>query len=445
MNRVLQACIICITLFTTSSSALALSKCEWVCSKNHFIKKIILQKRVLEKEFSQGDQYITVIDDFIEKNSEASKRLQETQLKIESALPQLWVSAIKEALVYLYYKIDLALYNTQWNSLEINNAIMGVNYQYLINSPSSNWEYTTTEDQVSLEWYTNNPLVSKIVINDYPILSFDGNAWNYLASENFWSLSIWRNTYIIEYYDNVWEIIHTEDYIVIKASEDTIEQIDIYALDEEELYDYLQWASLEELEHITTDIHGDSAHVYQEVIKIYEVQIEKARDMSRIADLKALQAVVEQVYQDYGEFPTSQNFMERWEVYIDRIPEDTFSGYVINGCNFWFQYEVWTDDNGINNQRYRLTACFENRDNISSKAFNIYDNGVNDLAYEIGLWDKNTVFTDDFYINGINQWKEKEREAFILWNIDDLSNESKRGIFSLLIYEDYIKKSLTEE
>jgi len=36
----------------------------------------------------------------------------------------------------------------------------------------------------------------------------------------------------------------------------------------------------------------------------YTSQIQKARDTTRINDIKALQSGIEQVYQDRGEFPT---------------------------------------------------------------------------------------------------------------------------------------------
>ena len=67
---------------------------------------------------------------------------------------------------------------------------MDVSYQYIINSPSSNGEYTTTESELTIEGYTNNPDITEVHVNDYKVLSFDGNTWTYLASSNFGSLNV---------------------------------------------------------------------------------------------------------------------------------------------------------------------------------------------------------------------------------------------------------------
>jgi len=41
---------------------------------------------------------------------------------------------------------------------------------------------------------------------------------------------------------------------------------------------------------------------------VYTSQIQKARDTTRINDIKALQSAVEQVYQDSGEYPHPNTF-----------------------------------------------------------------------------------------------------------------------------------------
>jgi len=41
---------------------------------------------------------------------------------------------------------------------------------------------------------------------------------------------------------------------------------------------------------------------------IYTAQIQKARDTTRINDVKALQSAIEQVYQDTSEYPHSNTF-----------------------------------------------------------------------------------------------------------------------------------------
>jgi len=65
---------------------------------------------------------------------------------------------------------------------------------------------------------------------------------------------------------------------------------------------------------------------------IYTAQIQKARDTTRIGDLKALQNGVEQVYQDSSIFPTALTFSTGGTVagqvvigvtaYVPRLPAD---------------------------------------------------------------------------------------------------------------------------
>ena len=117
---------------------------------------------------------------------------------------------------------------------------------------------------------------------------------------------------------------------------------------------------------------------------IYSSQIKIARDSSRITDLNALRAWIEQVYQETWSYPSYDEFRDRLSIYIYSIPKDSLDWEVINWCEFWYKYVVWTDNNWIKNQIFRLSTCFEDEWNIKSRAKNdwwIYDN-----KYEIWVW-----------------------------------------------------------
>ncbi|EFK96374.1 hypothetical protein LDC_1606 [sediment metagenome] len=70
------------------------------------------------------------------------------------------------------------------------------------------------------------------------------------------------------------------------------------------------------------------------VSDIYESQIQKARDSSRINDLYSLQSALEQSYQDNAEYPTKANFKEMISVYMYSSAEDPLKNVEINGCKF---------------------------------------------------------------------------------------------------------------
>lgn len=113
----------------------------------------------------------------------------------------------------------------------------------------------------------------------------------------------------------------------------------------------------------------------------YTSQIQKARDTTRINDVKALQSAVEQVYQDAMEYPASNdsstnNFLAILD-YIDKCPEDSKHwkpwniswGTAAQDSKFLgYTYEVWPDENGIDYWNYEISTWFEANWNITGKA-----------------------------------------------------------------------------
>jgi len=108
----------------------------------------------------------------------------------------------------------------------------------------------------------------------------------------------------------------------------------IFDFSEEELMEYLEGLTVQELEVMANSFYQNESELYLEIIELYQTQIQKARDTSRISDIKALQAAVEQVYQDTAEYPTKSNFEELTSIYMPRKPKDPLAGYTINGCDF---------------------------------------------------------------------------------------------------------------
>ena len=168
----------------------------------------------------------------------------------------------------------------------------------------------------------------------------------------------------------------------------------------------------------------------------------KTRDRTRIYHLNAFQWAIEQIYQDNVEYPSKENFKELVSEYMSSIPQDSFAGFTINGCNFWYIYEIGPDKNGIANGNYRLSTCFENKDYIFDRA--AQDRGGDNLRFEKWYWDEDTKFTEKFYINDISSWKTKVRlqEKVDAWSLDSLDNVTKKDIYHFMISIKYQESNL---
>lgn len=108
---------------------------------------------------------------------------------------------------------------------------------------------------------------------------------------------------------------------------------------------------------------------------VYTSQIQKARDTTRINDLKALQSGIEQVYQDSSQYPHSDSFFNEVSVYVEKFPKDPKHW---EPCNNWwvpanqpdcaYSYIVNDDNNWITFGEYEISTSFENSWNVTKKA-----------------------------------------------------------------------------
>lgn len=116
---------------------------------------------------------------------------------------------------------------------------------------------------------------------------------------------------------------------------------------------------------------------------VFTSQIQKARDSTRITDLKAVLSWVEQVYQDTSEYPVKWAAFTWVVAYVPKLPTDPKSGQANANTAFDYLYNVGTDENGVLFQEYELSTTFEQNGNISSKAVN--DGWADSYRLEIGL------------------------------------------------------------
>lgn len=131
-------------------------------------------------------------------------------------------------------------------------------------------------------------------------------------------------------------------------------------------------------------------------VTTFTSQIQKARDTTRISDMKAVQGGVEQYYQDDGRYPTKGTSFSGVTLYVAKLPKDPKNGEATTNTAFEYFYNVADDDNGIPEQEYELSGTFENGGNLTKKAAT--DGGDDDFRLEIGIdlddtTDKPTVVT----------------------------------------------------
>jgi len=83
-------------------------------------------------------------------------------------------------------------------------------------APTTSWEYITYTTFVTIKWSVPRWLVSKVVVNDYKLNSFNWVTWRYHARTSYNNLKTWTNIYEIKYYKKDWSLLYKNNYIIIK-------------------------------------------------------------------------------------------------------------------------------------------------------------------------------------------------------------------------------------
>jgi prepilin-type N-terminal cleavage/methylation domain-containing protein len=105
---------------------------------------------------------------------------------------------------------------------------------------------------------------------------------------------------------------------------------------------------------------------------VYTSQIQKARDTTRVTDIKALQGWVEQYYQDSSVYPI---WLSNWTTdstsvmtFLPNLAEDPKHDQTCNGSRCWYIYFVGSDENLIAQGSYEISTAFESQWNVDNKA-----------------------------------------------------------------------------
>jgi len=83
-------------------------------------------------------------------------------------------------------------------------------------APTTSWEYITYDTFVTIKWSVPSGIVSKIVVNDYKLNSFNWVTWRYHARTDYNNLKTWTNIYEVKYYKKDWSLLYKNNYIIIK-------------------------------------------------------------------------------------------------------------------------------------------------------------------------------------------------------------------------------------
>jgi hypothetical protein len=211
----------------------------------------------------------------------------------------------------------------------------------------------------------------------------------------------------------------------------------ILQLSENEIIDFLAYNSNIELENTVQYLYKDTETINKTIIDWYLPQAWKARDVTRISDLKAIQSGINQIYQDLGKYPSKEAFYKEIVYYLPNIPKDMIAWRSIDGCNYWYIYSIWDDPNFTKDQHYKLSTCLETKNPLNAELIN---------KYEVWNWSEKTIFTDQFYINDISEWHpyiDNYTKSNVL--LENFTEAEKTQILRLLIIKSYIEANPSSE
>lgn len=131
-------------------------------------------------------------------------------------------------------------------------------------------------------------------------------------------------------------------------------------------------------------------------VTTFTSQIQKARDTTRITDVKALESGIQQFYQDSSSFPLGA---EDWTSgsstlvtdYVPTLAQDPKHNETCNASRCGYVYTVGSDGVGIQQGAFEISTAFENQGNVTNKADDTTDNGNDPARLEIGAGNPSTA------------------------------------------------------
>ena len=125
-------------------------------------------------------------------------------------------------------------------------------------------------------------------------------------------------------------------------------------------------------------------------VSVYTSQIAKARDTTRISDVKVIETAVVQASSDIGFFPEAATVATAWadsfatatSPYLNETPTDPRSSQLCQGSACDYIYN--TNTTWVAGSSYEISTAFESSANVTSKALQAADWGLDDKRMEFG-------------------------------------------------------------
>ncbi len=193
-----------------------------VSSDSINVEWTILDDNVYKVEINwQNADIDTTNKTFKLKNLKISSRVNDLVYKVyddSSRMLYKWI-------ITVYYSKGSASTTTWTNSstlAQVENYPITNSPLYQIISPKQN-PYTTSDDNVRIEWNVPAKTIEKIVINDFQLQKFPAywTYWYYFANSEFWNLKPWINIYKIQYFWAEGKLVYENIFTIVKEAKVT--------------------------------------------------------------------------------------------------------------------------------------------------------------------------------------------------------------------------------
>lgn len=200
-----------------------------------------------------------------------------------------------------------------------------------------------------------------------------------------------------------------------------------------EFSDYMNNTDASTLESIAKFIYNDS--LYNKVLfSDYVKYSSLSRDTRRKSYQMRLSASLQVYFSDNSYYPSNEELGSEWFLALVtwwKIDTDPLAWYTINGCTFWYRYEVW-ERNWITEASYRISNCVENSIKANWANLNIAwsNNRIFELSWE---WEN---YSAPYYINQpADLWEYIYPKSF-----EELSSEELKDFYTFTIEKTYREK-----
>lgn len=90
--------------------------------------------------------------------------------------------------------------------------------QFRFTAPSTNWRYTTSNNEITIRWETTASDIARVEVNGFRLNSFNWRTWRYHAFQRFDTIRDGTNQYRVDYYGKDGRLVYTDFFTIIKQA-----------------------------------------------------------------------------------------------------------------------------------------------------------------------------------------------------------------------------------